>query len=55
MKIQKLFLFSLLSLLLFLPGCDAIVGIFEAGFWTAIFLVVVIIALIVFAIAKIKK
>lgn len=37
------FAFILVGLFVFfLPGCDIIVGIFKAGFWTAITLVVLL-------------
>ena len=42
------------SLLLFLPGCDIIAGIFKAGFWTAIILVVLIAALSFYAYRKLQ-
>lgn len=42
---------SFLALFL-LPGCDVIVGIFKAGFWTAIILVVLIAALSFYAYRK---
>lgn len=54
MKNFNPFIFFLLSLLIFMPGCDLIEGIFEAGFWFAIILIVVIIALIVWALFKLS-
>lgn len=42
----------LLTILLFLPGCDLIKGIFQAGFWTAIILIVAVIALIIWGISS---
>lgn len=54
MKNRNNFFLLCLTLLLFLPGCDIVVGIFEAGFWTAIILVVLIIAAIVYGYSKFK-
>lgn len=42
----------LLSMLLFLPGCDLIKGVFEAGFWTAIFIIIAVIALIIWGLSS---
>lgn len=42
MNIRNLFLAMMLALLLFLPGCDVVVGIFKAGFWTAVILMLLI-------------
>jgi len=52
MKNNKAFFLLLLMSVLFLPGCDIIFGIFKAGFWTAIFLIVLIVALGVYAFKK---
>lgn len=41
--------------LLFLPGCGIIMGIFQAGFWTAVILVVAVIALLVWGISSYSK
>ncbi|WP_234572255.1 hypothetical protein [Rhodohalobacter sp. 614A] len=54
MNKRNLFLLFCLNLFLFLPGCDIVVGIFEAGFWTAIILVVLILAAIVYGYSKFK-
>lgn len=43
---------ALLLFLVFLPGCDLVKGIFQAGFWTAIILIILFIALIVWLISK---
>ena len=55
MNIRRLFILFFISLLIFLPGCDAIIGIFKAGFWTAIILVVLIAALAIYGYRKFKK
>ena len=54
MKHRELLFLISISLFLFLPGCDIVVGIFEAGFWTAIILVVVIVAAIAYGYTKFK-
>lgn len=42
--------FILIGLLF--TGCDAILGIFEAGFWVGIILVIVVIVLIIWLVRK---
>lgn len=49
-RITLLFI-SCLAIFL-LPGCDIVVGIFKAGFWSAIILVVLIAALSFYAYRK---
>jgi len=44
---------ALLALLVFGTGCTAIGGIFKAGVWAGVLLVVVIIAVIIFIISKV--
>ncbi|HQT23739.1 hypothetical protein [Daejeonella sp.] len=39
----------------FLSGCDLITGIFKAGAYTGIFVVLVVIVLIVFVISKFRS
>ena len=54
--IQKLLYAGFLALLLFVfPGCTVIGGIFKAGVWSGIIIVVLIIALIIFLIGKMGK
>lgn len=49
-------LFALLVLALpVLSGCEAIAGIFKAGMWTGFIIVAVVIALIIWIIAKVGK
>ncbi len=50
---KKSFLFSLLSLLVFLSGCEIVGGIFKAGVWIGVLVVVAVIALIIFILRKI--
>ena len=52
MKSFKPVILLLLSALLFLPGCGIIAGIFQAGFWTAIILIVAVVALIIWGISS---
>lgn len=52
MSSRILFLMISLLAVLLLPGCDIVVGIFEAGFWTAIILVILIAALSFYAYRK---
>lgn len=52
---RKILFLLCMSLFLILPGCEIIVGIFEAGFWTAIILVVLIVAAIGYGYSKFKE
>lgn len=54
MKNRKLLFLLCMSFFLFLPGCDILAGIFEAGFWTAIILVVLIVAGVAYGYSKLK-
>lgn len=54
MNSYRIFFLFALAVVLFLPGCDLIKGIFQAGFWTAIILIVIVIALIVWAFYKLS-
>lgn len=46
----------ILSLIVFLlPGCEAIEGIFKAGVWTGIIIVVAIIGLIIYLATRGRK
>lgn len=42
-------------LVLTLPGCDIIIGIFKAGFWSAIILIVILVALGWWGISEYRK
>lgn len=55
MNREKVVIFILLSVLVFLPGCDLIIGIFTAGFVAAIFLVLILIAIIWWGINKYRS
>lgn len=46
---------SILLMLLTLTGCELAGDIFSAGFYTGLFIVVVIIAIIAFVVFKIKR
>jgi len=41
-----------LALVMLLSGCQAIEGIFKAGVWTGIIVVVLILALVIFIVSK---
>ncbi len=45
----------LLVLLVSLSGCEAIAGIFKAGMWTGVIVIVAIIALVLYLVGKTKK
>ncbi|MDQ3534278.1 MAG: hypothetical protein M3421_01465 [Bacteroidota bacterium] len=53
-KNRLTFIFILISSAMFLTSCEAIAGIFEAGFWVAIISVVVIVLIIGFLIRMIR-
>jgi hypothetical protein len=53
-KTSNLVLTSLL-LILTLSSCEAIAGIFKAGLWVGIIIVVVIVAIILWLIGKARK
>lgn len=46
---------SIAFIIIFLPSCQVIGGIFKAGMWSGIFIVVLIIALIVYLISRGSK
>ncbi|MEO8117159.1 MAG: hypothetical protein ABI653_05865 [Bacteroidota bacterium] len=49
---------QILAVLLALPmlsSCDAIAGIFKAGMWTGFIIVAIVIAVIIWIIAKVTK
>jgi hypothetical protein len=43
---------STIFLLVFLSGCEVVGGIFKAGVWSGVLLVVVIIAVIIFIVSR---
>jgi L-asparagine transporter-like permease len=45
----------LAAILLFLPGCDLIGDIFEAGFWTALIVIIAVIALIIWGLSSFSQ
>jgi len=54
MNIQKYFPLALVALLMTtLTSCAAIEGIFKAGVWSGVILVVVVLAIIIWVISKI--
>lgn len=52
---QNVLLASLFALSLTLTSCDAIAGIFKAGMWVGVIIVVGIIALVLWLIGKAKN
>jgi hypothetical protein len=54
---QRLVIFPLLFLavLFLLPGCGVIEGIFKAGMWTAFLIVGLVIALIIYIVARMRR
>jgi len=48
-------LLSMLSLSLIFSSCEVIGGIFKAGVWSGVLIVVLVVALIIFIIAKMGK
>jgi hypothetical protein len=53
MNIARLLLVLCLAVLA--SGCGAIVGIFKAGFWTGIILVVLIVLVVAFLASKLRR
>ena len=53
MSIARLLLVLCLAVLA--SGCGAIVGIFKAGFWTGIILVVLLLMLVAFLARKVRR
>jgi len=49
---KKLQLFSVLALLLSLSSCQLVGDIFKAGVWAGVLMVVVVVGLVIFLIAK---
>ena len=49
-----IYLLACLSMI-FLPGCEVIGGIFKAGVWSGVIIVVLVLALIVFVISRLTK
>jgi len=49
------FFLLLAAVVIALPGCSIVSGIFKAGMWWAFFLVFIVIALIVWIITKTRK
>lgn len=46
---------TLLTIMCSLSSCEVIGGIFKAGVWTGVFIVVLIVAVVVFLISKATK
>lgn len=54
-QISRLTFFSALLLITFLSSCSAIEGIFKAGVWTGIIIVVIVLAVVIMILANIFK
>ncbi|MBK8710726.1 MAG: phosphatidate cytidylyltransferase [Niastella sp.] len=52
---NKLILSLFLSCIIFLSSCQAIAGIFKAGVWVGIFIVIAILALIIYLFSRSKN
>ncbi len=52
MKTKSTFLLALITMAYSLSSCQIVSGIFKAGVWTGIIIVVIVIALIIFLISK---
>lgn len=55
MKLRIQYLLLVLSIVMFLPGCEIIGGIFKAGVWVGILAVVAVVALILYIAGRGKK
>lgn len=53
--LAKSIMLYLLLMVTTLQSCEVIGGIFKAGIWTGIIVVVLVVALIIFVIVKLKK
>ena len=49
---RKLPIAAIMSMLLFLSSCQVVEGIFKAGVWVGVLIVVGIVALVIFIISK---
>lgn len=52
MKLQPITLFLLALVATFFTGCEVVEGIFKAGFWSAIILIVAIVGLVIFLFSR---
>lgn len=52
---NNLFLAAILSATMLLTGCEAIGDIFKAGMWVGVIVVVLIVALVLWLIGKVRK
>lgn len=55
MNQKSLIIVSLFSLAVTLSSCELAKGIFKAGMWTAVIIIVAVVALILFLVGKAKK
>ena len=54
-KVYRLMAFLLVFSSIFLTGCAAITGIFKAGVWTGIIIVVLVVGLIIFLVSRMSS
>lgn len=52
MKTNVFVTIILACMLLIMPGCEVIGGIFKAGVWTGVLMIAVVVGVIIFIIAK---
>jgi hypothetical protein len=52
---QILTALMLFATVILLPGCDLVEGIFKAGMWTAFLIVALIIGLILYIVARVRR
>lgn len=55
MKLQAFFILSILAVMTLFSSCEVIGGIFKAGVWSGVLIVVAVLALIIFVVAKMLK
>ena len=55
MKFYNILVTILIALLATFTGCEIIGGIFEAGFWVGIIVVVLLIAIVVWIVSRMKR
>lgn len=55
MKNSLLMLTVLVSALLTLSGCEAIGGVFRAGMWAGVIVVIIVVALVLWLLSKMRK
>jgi Ni,Fe-hydrogenase I cytochrome b subunit len=54
-NLQAYFFAFMLMITMTLSGCDVIGDIFQAGMWTAVIIIVIVIALVMWLLRKIRR